>query len=174
MASEKLRLGGMALRNGLLIHGPTHWAAAVRGVDGTVEIASERKPELAPRLAARLPGLRGPLKLHRSPAPLTVQERAGGKTEWVRGASEPLVAAVAGLAERGYYVHPLRPWLHAAMLQRADRLFSWSAAQLPEEGNHHAGHSAAETALRDALDAYQSLDIDPRPWLPEHVMHWYG
>ena len=25
----KLRLGGMALRNGLLVHGPTHWAAAV-------------------------------------------------------------------------------------------------------------------------------------------------
>ena len=29
-----LRLGGMALRNGLLIHGPTHWAAAVRDRDG--------------------------------------------------------------------------------------------------------------------------------------------
>ena len=29
---DKLRLGGMALRNGLLVHGPTHWAAAVRGV----------------------------------------------------------------------------------------------------------------------------------------------
>jgi uncharacterized protein YqhQ len=63
MASEKLRLGGMALRNGLLIHGPTHWAAAVRGPDGTIVVASEPKPQLAPGLAARLPGLRGPLKL---------------------------------------------------------------------------------------------------------------
>ena len=27
---KPIRLGGMALRNGLLIHGPTHWAAAVR------------------------------------------------------------------------------------------------------------------------------------------------
>ena len=27
---DKLRLGGMALGNGLLVHGPTHWAAAVR------------------------------------------------------------------------------------------------------------------------------------------------
>ncbi|MFI5027507.1 MAG: DUF1385 domain-containing protein [Solirubrobacterales bacterium] len=60
---EKLRLGGMALRNGLLIHGPTHWAAAVRGAGGEIEVASERKPELAPKLAARIPGLRGPLKL---------------------------------------------------------------------------------------------------------------
>jgi uncharacterized protein YqhQ len=60
---ERLRLGGMALRNGLLIHGPTHWAAAVRDADGGIEVASERKPELAPALAARIPGLRGPLKL---------------------------------------------------------------------------------------------------------------
>jgi uncharacterized protein YqhQ len=53
----------MALRNGLLIHGPTHWAAAVRDRDGRIEVASERKPELAPRLIAKLPGLRGPVKL---------------------------------------------------------------------------------------------------------------
>jgi len=61
--AERLRLGGMALRNGLLIHGPTHWAAAVRDRDGAIQVASERKPELAPALVARAPGLRGPLKL---------------------------------------------------------------------------------------------------------------
>jgi len=60
---EKIRLGGMALRNGLLIHGPTHWAAAVRDRHGRIEFASERKPELAPSLVAKMPGLRGPLKL---------------------------------------------------------------------------------------------------------------
>jgi uncharacterized protein YqhQ len=73
--SEKLRLGGMALRNGLLIHGPTHWAAAVRDRDGEVRIASERKPELAPRLASRLPGLRGPLKLAEAMAVLPLVRR---------------------------------------------------------------------------------------------------
>ena len=55
--TEKLRLGGMALRNGLLIHGPTHWAAAVRDRDGGIEVGSERKPELAPSLVAKMPGL---------------------------------------------------------------------------------------------------------------------
>jgi uncharacterized protein YqhQ len=75
MASEKLRLGGMALRNGLLIHGPTHWAAAVRAPDGSVEVASEPKPELAPKLAARLPGLRGPLKLAEALAVLPLVRR---------------------------------------------------------------------------------------------------
>ena len=75
MSSEKLRLGGMALRNGLLIHGPTHWAAAVRGKDGEVQVASERKPELAPKLAGRVPGLRGPLKLAEAMAVLPMVRR---------------------------------------------------------------------------------------------------
>jgi uncharacterized protein YqhQ len=73
--TEKLRLGGMALRNGLLIHGPTHWAAAVRDRDGEVRVASERKPELAPRLAQRVPGLRGPLKLAEAMAVLPLVRR---------------------------------------------------------------------------------------------------
>ena len=65
----------MALRNGLLIHGPTHWAAAVRDRDGTVQVASARKPELAPKLAARIPGLRGPLKLAEAMAVLPLVRR---------------------------------------------------------------------------------------------------
>jgi uncharacterized protein YqhQ len=73
--SERLRLGGMALRNGLLIHGPTHWAAAVRDRDGGIQVASERKPELAPKLVARLPGLRGPLKLAEAMAVLPLARR---------------------------------------------------------------------------------------------------
>ena len=75
MAEEKLRLGGMALRNGLLIHGPTHWAAAARRPDGSLEVASQAKPELAPKLAARVPGLRGPLKLVEAMAVLPLVRR---------------------------------------------------------------------------------------------------
>jgi uncharacterized protein YqhQ len=58
-----LRLGGMALRNGLLIHGPTSWAAAARDDSGEIQVASGRKPVLAPELAVRVPLLRGPLRL---------------------------------------------------------------------------------------------------------------
>ncbi|MGE5407264.1 MAG: DUF1385 domain-containing protein [Syntrophothermus sp.] len=72
---QRLRLGGMALRNGLLIHGPTHWAAAVRDRDGRIQIASARKPELAPGLVARAPGLRGPVKLAEAIAVLPLVRR---------------------------------------------------------------------------------------------------
>jgi uncharacterized protein YqhQ len=62
-APAKLRLGGMALRNGLLVHGPTHWAAAVRTAQGEIKVASGRKPELGSRVTERLPGVRGVTKL---------------------------------------------------------------------------------------------------------------
>lgn len=51
----------MALENGLLIHGPSHWAAAIRTDSGELKVASGRKPRL--RFAARVPGLRGVVKL---------------------------------------------------------------------------------------------------------------
>ena len=57
----KLRLGGMALRNGLLVHGPTHWAAAVRTPGGDIAVASGRKPRL--KAVDPVPGLRGVVRL---------------------------------------------------------------------------------------------------------------
>ncbi len=59
----QLRLGGMALRNGLLVHGPTFWAVAVRTPAGKVEVASGAKPTLARGRLAQIPFLRGPLRL---------------------------------------------------------------------------------------------------------------
>jgi uncharacterized protein YqhQ len=41
---EKVRLGGMALPNGVLVHGPRHWACAARTPDGSLHVASGEKP----------------------------------------------------------------------------------------------------------------------------------
>jgi uncharacterized protein YqhQ len=58
-----MRLGGMALRNGLLIHGPSCWAAAARSADGEIEVASGPKPTLGRGRIGSIPLLRGPLRL---------------------------------------------------------------------------------------------------------------
>jgi len=55
---SKLRLGGMALRNGVMMHSRDHWAAAVRSPDGVLHVASGRKPEL-PAAATATPLVRG-------------------------------------------------------------------------------------------------------------------
>ena len=76
MPEDKLRLGGMALRNGLLVHGPTHWAAAVRTAAGEIKVASGRKPDLGSRAAQRLPGVRGIAKLAEAMAVIPLVKRA--------------------------------------------------------------------------------------------------
>ncbi|MGI8944680.1 MAG: DUF1385 domain-containing protein [Thermoleophilaceae bacterium] len=73
---EKLRLGGMALRNGLLVHGPTHWAAAVRNDAGALEVASGRKPSLGGEATESIPGLRGITKLAEALAVIPLVKRA--------------------------------------------------------------------------------------------------
>ena len=72
---DKLRLGGMALRNGLLVHGPTHWAAAVRTDDGELKVASGRKPDLGGKASERLPGIRGVVKLAEAMAVIPLVKR---------------------------------------------------------------------------------------------------
>jgi uncharacterized protein YqhQ len=75
VSEEKLRLGGMALRNGLLVHGPTHWAAAVRTGSGALKVASGRKPTLGTRLDG-VPGLRGVARLGEAFAVIPLVKRA--------------------------------------------------------------------------------------------------
>ena len=70
----KLRLGGMALRNGLLVHGPTHWAAAVRNRAGEIEVASGRKPRV--RGVDNVPGVRGVVRLGEAFAVIPLVKRA--------------------------------------------------------------------------------------------------
>jgi uncharacterized protein YqhQ len=61
MAKEKIRLGGMALPNGVLVHGPHSWACAIRREDGRIEVTSARKRLQASRI--QNPLLRGPARL---------------------------------------------------------------------------------------------------------------
>ncbi len=57
----RVRLGGMALANGVLVHGPTAWACAIRDRDGGITVASGRKRRFLP--SVETPFVRGPLRL---------------------------------------------------------------------------------------------------------------
>lgn len=60
-AEEKIRLGGMALENGVLVQGPTAWACAVRLPGGELRVVARRKRFRASNV--RSPLLRGPARL---------------------------------------------------------------------------------------------------------------
>jgi uncharacterized protein YqhQ len=76
VADQSVRLGGMALQNGVLVHGPTAWGCAVRDESGALHIASGVKPRLAPAARKRLPILRGPIVLAEAFALLPAVRRA--------------------------------------------------------------------------------------------------
>ena len=75
MSEDKLRLGGMALRNGLLVHGPTHWSAAIRTRGGELKVASGRKPTFG-NTFDRVPGVRGVARLGEAFAVIPLVKRA--------------------------------------------------------------------------------------------------
>lgn len=74
---EPMRLGGMAMRNGLLVHGPTSWAAAARNPKtGAIDVASGPKPNFGGNLVAKVPLLRGPVRMAEAFAVIPIARRA--------------------------------------------------------------------------------------------------
>jgi uncharacterized protein YqhQ len=74
VTDEKVRLGGMALANGVLVHGPTAWACAIRTDDGELRVAAQRKRFRAAEI--EIPLLRGPARLLEAMAVLPELRRA--------------------------------------------------------------------------------------------------
>src|SRR5262249_54582730 len=74
MPEDKIRLGGMALVNGVLVHGPTSWACAVRTADGGLKVGAE--PKRLVGSSFHTPLLRGPARLVESFAFLPRVKRA--------------------------------------------------------------------------------------------------
>ncbi len=60
---DRLQLAGMALRNGVLVLGPTSWAVAVRMPGGEIRTTSDRRPTGGERIGRQVPLLRGPVSL---------------------------------------------------------------------------------------------------------------
>lgn len=74
-----LQLGGMALRDGVLLQSPGYWAAAVRDERGGIRVSSARKMQLPGRGALqRLPLARGLVRLGEALAVLPAVRRATG------------------------------------------------------------------------------------------------
>ncbi|MDH5332437.1 MAG: DUF1385 domain-containing protein [Thermoleophilia bacterium] len=93
---EKLRLGGMALQNGVLVHGPTSWGAAVRDDTGAIRAAAGRKRTFAPHV--QTPLVRGPLRLAEAFALLPDVRRALPEVRYPFERPRVAAAVVAGSA----------------------------------------------------------------------------
>jgi uncharacterized protein YqhQ len=157
---DKLRLGGMALRNGLLVHGPTHWAAAVRASGGSVKVASGRKPRF--QRLDRVPGARGLARLGEAFAVIPLVKR--GLPEARLPFQDASVLAVAGAAAATGSL--LRRQLRGAggeaaagLVALAPALFALRGGELASyHGVEHKAIAAYEQDSPDAADAAKEHD----------------
>jgi uncharacterized protein YqhQ len=158
--ADKLRLGGMALRNGLLVHGPTHWAAAVRAPDGALRVGSGRKPRL--QRLDRVPGARGLARLGEAFAVIPMVKRA--LPEARLPFQDTGVLAMAGLAAATGTV--LRRQVRGAggeaaagVVALAPALFALRGGELASyHGVEHKAIAAYEQDSPDAADAAKEHD----------------
>jgi uncharacterized protein YqhQ len=141
MASEdeKVRLGGMALGNGVLVHGPTSWACAVRLPHGSIKVAAEQKRFVAARVSR--PFLRGPAKLAESFAVLPAVKRALPEAQFPF--EQP--AILAAMAASGVAVRVLRDsGLTPVAQELATGLLSLAPALVLFRGSDVAAYHGAE------------------------------
>jgi uncharacterized protein YqhQ len=159
---DKLRLGGMALRNGLLVHGPTHWAAAIRTRRGDIEVASGRKPDLGSGLAERVPGVRGVTKLAEAMSVIPLVKRALPEARLpmqdVRTLGAMGAAALAGQAVRGAARSVAARETMVALISLAPALMALRSGDLAAyHGVEHKAIAAYE-ADGDAAEAVKEHD----------------
>ena len=149
---DKLRLGGMALRNGLLVHGPTHWAAAVRTRDGEVKAASGKKPRL--RAADGVPGVRGVARLGEAMAVIPLVKRSLPEAK-LPFQDVSVLTAAAGATVTGALARKRLGGMGgetiAALVSVAPALFALRGGELAQY--HGVEHKAIAAYEQDADDA---------------------
>jgi uncharacterized protein YqhQ len=160
MSEDKLRLGGMALRNGLLVHGPTHWAAAVRDNAGAVVVASGRKPRI--EAADGVPGVRGVVRLGEAFAVIPLVKRALPQAQLpfenpsVLGVA--VGASLVGATLRRRLAGPAGE-AAAAMISLAPAVLALRGGELAAyHGVEHKAIAAYESDADDAADAAKEHD----------------
>lgn len=157
---ERLRLGGMALGNGLLVHGPTSWAAAVRSGDGSIAVASGRKPR-APKAVDSIPGARGVVRLGEAMAVIPLVKRALPQAR-LPFESAPVVGAAVVASVGGTL---LRRRLGGGRGEIAGVALSL----LPSMVALRAGETAAYHGVEHkAIAAYEQGEEDAREAAKEH------
>jgi uncharacterized protein YqhQ len=151
----------MALRNGLLIHGPTSWAAAARAPDGSIRIASGAKPSFASR-AGTMPLLRGPLKLAEALAVVPLARRRLPEARLPFEDPRVLLTAIAATAAGGVLRRGETPSAARESLAAALGLLPAAVAL---RGSDLAAYHGVE---HKAIGAYEQGRADPAEVAKEH------
>ncbi len=152
--SGEIRLGGMALENGVLVHGPRHWACAVRTENGELVVASAEKTIRSVDVTS--PILRGPARVAEALAVLPAVQRA------LPEARLPFLAprAIAAMLGTTIAVRSLRSsGLSPTLQEIAVALLAIVPATATLRGSELAAYHGAEHI---SIGSYEHGELRPR------------
>jgi len=144
----------MALANGVLVHGPTSWACAVRLDDGTLKVAARRKRLQASKVTNPL--LRGPARMAEALALLPIVKRTLPEMQ-LPFERRGVVAAMLGSVVVSGAVR--RSGLRPVARELATNLLSLAPAVLSLRGGDVAAYHGAEHV---AIGSYEHGEERPK------------
>ena len=184
--AEKIRLGGMALVNGVLVHGPHSWACAVRTADGELKVAAQPKRFRAAEV--KNPVLRGPARIAEvfSLLPQVYRALPEAKLPFQRpqvlGAMLGTAVVVRGVKESGRLTPLARELLGgilslapAALALRGTELAAYHGAEHISIGSYEHGerrareHERCGSHLLGPLVASTAVGMTLAQKAPEHL-----
>lgn len=106
--------------------------------------------------------------------PITVPMRAGGHTEWYRGARGPLLDAIGEDRAAGHRVHaPARAWWRARLREERPLLYEWGSQWLERYPDLSSGMEAWRD-FADVVDAWPAMGLKVARALPVPLARRYA
>lgn len=167
--SNGLKIGGMALENGVLFQTPNHWAMAVRGDDGVITVTSGAKHLPAPlKQMRRIPLLRGLVSLAEAATVLPRAHAHGGQVAAFSRSPQLLATMIVSVLGT-LIVRNSRRRLSPAVEELAVSAFSLVPSLMALRKSHAVQYHAAEHKSINAFEATGGIDVDrARDARPEH------
>jgi uncharacterized protein YqhQ len=152
--TERVRLGGMALGNGVLVHGPRAWACAIRTDDGELRVVARRKQFRAS--AVRNPLLNGVARIAEIFVLLPQVKRALPEAELPLERPRVLASMLgSAVVLRGVRASALRPLAR----ELATAVLSLAPAALALRGGDLAAYHGAEHV---SIGSYEHGEARPK------------
>jgi uncharacterized protein YqhQ len=157
--NRQLKIGGMALENGVMFQTERHWAMAVRDPDGGISIASGEKVSLGLSRVRKIPLLRGLVSLAETALVLPKASSHGGRLPIMTRSPEVIASMIISVVGAIAVKNPKRK-----MSPLAEELVIGGLAVLPSlvalRRSRATEYHAAEHKSINAFEASGGIDAD--------------
>ncbi len=162
--TTQLRIGGMALENGVMFQTEQHWSMAVRDDDGGITVASGPKMSLGLARVRAIPMLRGLVSLAETALVLPKASAHGGRLPIMTRSPEVIASMIVSVVGAVAVKNPKRklsPLVEELVMGALAVLPSLVALRRSRATEYHAAeHKSINAYETGGLDAGKAMEAD--------------